>query len=212
VVLERYIEESLSWLHNLPLADVRAAIDVLYEAAVSGRTIYLFGNGGSASTASHFACDLGKNTLVHGTRLRAVALTDNMALFSAYANDEGYANVFAEQLRTLVMPGDVVVAISGSGNSPNVLAAVEVAHEHGAHSLALTGMGGGRLAPLVDVAVVVPSDRMEQVEDAHLFLEHMICQALGERVALAERGVAPAEMRTPLIVHADNGRSGHDAG
>lgn len=188
MLLEQYIAESLDWLKGLPLQDVRAAVDVLYQAAMQGRSIYLFGNGGSASTASHFACDLGKNTYVNGTRLRAVALTDNMAMFSAYANDEGYENVFSEQLRTLVVPGDVAVAISGSGNSRNVLAAVEVARSAGAVTIGITGMGGGKLAGLVDVAVVVPSDRMDQIEDAHLLLEHLMCEALRERVDIAELG------------------------
>ncbi len=186
--LEQYIEESLAWLRRLPLEDVRAAVGLLYEAAMQGRTIYLFGNGGSASTASHLACDLGKNTFVNGTRLRAVALTDNMAMFSAYANDEGYANVFSEQLRTLASPGDVAVAISGSGNSPNVIAAMEVARGAGAATIGISGMGGGKLARVVDVAIVVASDRMDQVEDAHLLLAHLICETLRERVDIAELG------------------------
>lgn len=186
MVLERYTAESMAWLKALPLDDVRAVVDVLHSVAMAGSTVYLFGNGGSASTASHFACDLGKNTFVRGLRLRAIALTDNMAVFSAYANDEGYPSVFSEQLRTLIRAGDVAVAISGSGNSTNVLAAVQVAREAGAATIGITGMGGGKLKDLVDVAVVVPSDHMDQIEDAHLLLEHMICAALRERVDLSE--------------------------
>lgn len=111
-------------------------------------------------------------------RLRAFALTDNMALLSAWANDSAYKDVFAEQLEGLLEPEDVVIAISGSGNSLNVIEGVRKASEMGAITVALTGSGGGVLSDLVDIAVVVPSCSMEQIEDVHLILSHVITRSL----------------------------------
>jgi D-sedoheptulose 7-phosphate isomerase len=129
------------------------------------------------------ACDLTKNTAMPGTpRLKTIALNDNMALFSALGNDLGYENVFAEQLATLVNPGDVVIAISASGNSPNVLKAIAVATERGATTVGLSGYAGGKLAKLVDHAIVAENDCIEQVEDIHLILEHMMTSALRARM------------------------------
>ena len=139
------------------------------------------GNGGSASTASHFACDLGKNTVMADhPRFRVLALTDNMALFSAYANDDGYESVFAEQLASMVNPEDVVICISTSGNSPNVLNAITLASQIGATTVGFTGFDGGQLCDMVDIEVRVSSDCIEQVEDVHLMLEHLIVTALRE--------------------------------
>lgn len=137
------------------------------------------GNGGSASTASHFVCDLAKNTRHPGLpHFRVIGLTDNMAIFSAYANDEGYENVFTTQLANLVEAGDIVIAISASGNSANVLKAVEEARNHAAVTIGFTGFDGGRLGSLVDVQVHVNSHIIEHVEDIHLALEHMIVKTL----------------------------------
>ena len=173
-------------LDTLPWARVDQVLDVLDAARLAGRKVFVFGNGGSASTASHMACDLGKNTAMDGTpRLRTLALNDNMALFSALANDLGYESVFAEQLATLVDAGDVVIAISASGNSPNVLNAIAVAAERGATTIGLSGYAGGMLASLVDYPIVAENDCMEQVEDIHLILEHMITTALRERMRTA---------------------------
>ncbi len=167
-------------LDRLSLDMVQAVAREVLAAYDRGGRVYVFGNGGSASTASHMACDLAKNTAVPGlTRLRVQALTDNMALLSALANDDGYDAVFAEQL--LLAPiarGDLAIAISGSGNSPNVLAGIAAAAAAGARTAALTGMGGGRLAPLVDVALVAPSDAMEIIEDVHLMVNHAVTGAI----------------------------------
>jgi D-sedoheptulose 7-phosphate isomerase len=124
-------------------------------------------------------CYLAKNTQREDLPgFRALGLTDNMALFSSLANDEGYENVFTQQLRNLVQPNDVVVAISGSGNSPNVIKAVELANAYGARTVGLTGMGGGKLGKIVSLEIRVPSDLIQQVEDVHLMLEHMVCSVL----------------------------------
>ncbi|HZA01798.1 MAG TPA: SIS domain-containing protein, partial [Hyphomicrobiaceae bacterium] len=136
------------------------------------------GNGGSASTATHFACDLSKATIVQGrARLRVTSLTDNVALLTAWANDTSYENVFAEQLANLLNPGDVVVAISASGNSPNVIAAIKTAAACGATTVGIVGFSGGSLKEAVDAVVHVPSDSYGVVEDCHLVLEHAITES-----------------------------------
>jgi D-sedoheptulose 7-phosphate isomerase len=133
------------------------------------------GNGGSASNSSHFVCDLAKGTIVADKpRFRAIGLTDNTPLATACANDYGYENVFKEQIDNLVQEGDLVVAISGSGNSVNVLKAVELANSRSATTVALTGMDGGRLAKLAKLSLTVPSENMERVEDLHLVLAHIM--------------------------------------
>jgi len=157
---------------------------LLLRARAEGRTIFILGNGGSAATASHLANDLNKGAAVAGRpRFRALALTDNVPLITAWANDTHYGNVFVEQLANFFEPGDVVVAISGSGNSPNVLAAVTWAARRGAVTIGFTGGDGGQLRHLVECPVVVPSSRMEQIEDMHLILCHALCVSLRDRIA-----------------------------
>jgi len=178
------------------VADVAAAIDLtdLERAAVMlltcqarGRVVFVIGNGGSAATASHFACDLSKGTRRDGPpTFHVVSLTDNVPLLTAWANDSGYDRVFSEQLTALARPGDLLVAISASGNSPNVVAAVDAARSCGMSVVSLSGRSGGRLAHLVDVLVNVPSDTIEVVEDAHLIVAHSLCVAVRERLASGE--------------------------
>jgi D-sedoheptulose 7-phosphate isomerase len=173
-------------LDKLPWERVERVLDVLDEVRLAGRQVFVFGNGGSASTATHMAADLSKNTAMPGTpRLRTLSLNDNMALFSALGNDLGYESVFAEQLRTLLQVGDVVIAISASGNSPNVLKAIDVAAEGGATTVGLSGYAGGKLAKVVDISIVAENDIIEQVEDIHLILEHIITSAMRERMRAA---------------------------
>ncbi|HHH41380.1 MAG TPA: SIS domain-containing protein, partial [Chloroflexi bacterium] len=119
-------------------------------------------------------------------RFRVVPLTDNVPLITAWANDVDYEWIFAEQLRNLVRPGDLVIGISGSGNSPNVLNAIALAREMGATTVGLTGGDGGKLALMADIVVIAPSDTMEQIEDAHLVLEHLICTTLREEIRRRE--------------------------
>jgi D-sedoheptulose 7-phosphate isomerase len=177
--IHNYISDLHDTLDQLPVSTIETVISLLHRARLANRQVFIMGNGGSASTASHFVCDLSKNTRKEGwPHFRVIGLTDNMAAFSAYANDEGYENVFAQQLATFVNSTDVVIAISTSGNSPNVIRAVELAHEKGATTIAFTGFNGGRLGVLVDINVLVPSSCIEQVEDVHLMLEHLICTAL----------------------------------
>lgn len=179
--IEWYFDEMKAVLDRIDRAPLREAIDVLHQARMDGRQVFIMGNGGSASTASHMVCDLAKNTRQPDwPHYKVIGLADNMAIFSAYGNDDGYDNVFRLQLANLLNPGDVVVAISTSGNSPNVLRAVELANERGATVIGMTGFGAGKLGPMVDVHLHVPSDCIEQVEDIHLMLEHLITKALRE--------------------------------
>ena len=171
---------------KLPVGSIARVVETLQNARLEGRQVFIMGNGGSASTANHFVCDLAKNTkhdsLPH---FRVIGLTDNMAIFSAYANDEGYENVFAAQLANLVEAEDVVIAISASGNSANVVKAIEAAKSYNAVTVGFTGFTGGKLASLVDIQVHVDSYVIEHVEDIHLMLEHMIVKAIKD-IAVAE--------------------------
>jgi D-sedoheptulose 7-phosphate isomerase len=157
----------------------------LLRAYEEGRKVYLLGNGGSASLASHFACDLAKGTATAGgqrRRFQAISLTDNTALLTAWANDTSYDHVFAEQLRNVVRPRDVVVGISASGNSPNVLLALEVAREFEAFNIGLTGFEGGRMKALCDLCVVVPSDNMQIIEDLHVGIAHALFTVIRRQI------------------------------
>ena len=174
--VRRYLAEETAALQPpYLLSAMQGVVPLLLAARRDGRTIFFFGNGGSASTASHFVVDIGKATIRgDGKRFRCVALVDNVESVTAWANDTDYARVFSEQLKTLAHPGDVAVGISGSGNSPNVLEAVRAARSLGLATVGLTGMGGGKLKDLVDVALVVPSNSMQHIEDVHLLVCHLL--------------------------------------
>src|SRR5512145_599961 len=177
--VENYLSSLQQTMDELPREAIVRVIDLLHSTRMDGRQVFIMGNGGSASTATHFVCDLAKNTRKDGLpHFKVIGLTDNMALFSAYANDEGYENVFSQQLANLVMPGDIVIGISASGNSKNVLNAVELAKTRNATTVGFTGFDGGRLAQMVDLNVHVNSNIIEHVEDIHLMLEHMIVKTL----------------------------------
>jgi D-sedoheptulose 7-phosphate isomerase len=155
----------------------------LYRAYTDGKQVFVLGNGGSASTASHMAADLAKNTIgPNMRRFRIMSLNDNAPLVTALSNDLGYHRVFAEQLMNLIRPGDVLVAISGSGNSPNVLRAVEYAREQCAQVVGLLGFTGGRAAGLCDTAVVIGSKDYGVIEDAHLILNHILVEYFHDRL------------------------------
>jgi D-sedoheptulose 7-phosphate isomerase len=178
--INRYIKELQTTLNQLPVAMIDQVVGLLHHARLQNKQIFVMGNGGSASTATHFVCDLAKNTRRPGwPSFRTIGLTDNMAIMTAYANDEGFENVFSEQLANLVQADDLVIGISTSGNSPNVLKATELANRMGAITIGFTGFDGGELGRMVQYHVHVPSNIIEQVEDIHLALEHMICRTLG---------------------------------
>lgn len=176
---QQYVGDIQQTLEALPWPAIQRVVDLLHEARMQGKQVFVMGNGGSAATASHMACDLNKNTVAPDyPRFRVIALTDNMAIFSACANDFQYEDVFAEQLANFVQAGDVVVAISASGNSNNVLKAIKLARARRATTIGWSGYDGGKLAALVDVPVVIPSRSIEQIEDIHLILQHMVTVAL----------------------------------
>ncbi len=184
-IVTHYFSTFKEILDRIDSKPIHKAIDILHEARLNGRRVFIMGNGGSASTASHFVCDLAKNTRhPNWPDFRVIGLADNMAILSAYANDEGYENVFAQQLASLVQSNDVVIGISTSGNSPNVLNAIDVAKKAGSYTIGMTGFDAGKLGAMVDLHIHVPSDCIEQVEDIHLMLEHLITKALRERVWL----------------------------
>jgi D-sedoheptulose 7-phosphate isomerase len=181
--ITNYIALLQQTIDQLPKEKIVKVIDLLYSARFSGRQVFIMGNGGSASTASHFVCDLSKNTRHDGwPRYKVVGLSDNMAVLSAYANDEGYENVFCEQLANLLLPDDIVIAISASGNSRNVVNAIQYAKSQNAFTIGFTGFDGGILGTLVDIDLHINSNIIEHVEDLHLVLEHMIIKSLKERV------------------------------
>lgn len=184
--IETYLSELKSVLDSLSRDDIRRIAEALLDAYERDAQIFVVGNGGSASTASHWACDLGKGTVVEGKRrLRLISLTDNVAVMTAWSNDVSYADVFAEQLKNLVNPKDVVVGISASGNSENVLRAIRYAREVGATTIGLSGFGGGKLAGLVDISLVVDSYDYGQVEDAHLIVDHVLRLCIHETLRAA---------------------------
>src|SRR5438270_2654907 len=162
-----YFSEMMKALADLPSARVEAIADILFGAYERSRTTFLFGNGGSASLATHFACDLGKGTSDQHSdrkRFRVTALTDNVPTITAWANDSGYEHIFAEQLKSFAQPGDVAFAISCSGNSPNILKALAVAREMKTSTIGLGGFQGGKMKALCDFCLIVPSDNMQIIE------------------------------------------------
>ncbi len=176
---EQYFASERTLLSSLPFDRLDTLLVILEQARAQGRRVFLFGNGGSASTASHFACDLGKGTIAPDRpRFKVIALNDNMATFSAYANDMGYGMVFAEPLISLSERGDVAIGFSASGNSPNVLNAMEAARARGLVTVGFTGFDGGQLQERVDVHLHIPSHTFGIVEDIHLAMAHALCERL----------------------------------
>lgn len=172
---ELYKNELMETVGKIDTGKVQTAIEWFEEARNNGRHIFVCGNGGSASTASHFACDIVKGASYNrDKRFRILALTDSLPTLTAYSNDVSYDCVFAEQLKNFAEPGDLVMAISGSGNSPNVVCAVEYANSIGCKTIALTGRDGGRLGALAGLNIQVPVQHMGRIEDAHLIVCHMI--------------------------------------
>jgi D-sedoheptulose 7-phosphate isomerase len=156
-----------------------AMVDAVLDAYSRGAHIFIMGNGGSGSTASHLACDINKGCCIDlEKKFKMICLNDNMPTMLALANDLSYKAVFEEQLKNFYNPGDLVIGISGSGNSENVLRAVAYAAAHGGKTAGWSGFGGGRLAEMVDLPFVVQSHDMQQVEDSHMVLAHMLMQAV----------------------------------
>ena len=189
--LTAYTEQYKRVCDALPYDAISRMVDILWEACLKGKAIYTMGNGGHCNTASHMINDLAKHTVSSDDKARVVAekrrfrtmcLNDSMSFVTGISNDMGYEHVFAEQLANWVEPGDVVIGISGSGNSANVLAAFAVAREKGARSIALAGFKGGKAALVADLCVTVPCDKMVMVEDFHMMISHMVADELKKLV------------------------------
>ena len=185
LVAKQYFEELHRVATSLCHDGIDQIADTLVRAYESGQTVFTFGNGGSAALASHVACDLGKGTAYcnGGKRLRILALTDSIPMLTAWANDSRYEDVFSEQLRNFVQARDIALAISGSGNSRNVLNALQVARQAGATTLGISGFEGGAMKSLCDICVVVPSNNMQIIEDLHLAIAHSVFRIVHGRIS-----------------------------
>ena len=173
--VETYLDQLRVAVDCLPRDRLTRLGEVLYRAYTNDKQVFTVGNGGSASTASHWAADIGKNTIgAHMKRFRVISLNDNSAIMTALANDIGYEYVFSEQLQNLIHPGDVLVAISASGNSPNILKAIEYAQSQCAEVVAILGFQGGRAVEMADLSIVVPSNHYGIIEDVHLVINHIV--------------------------------------
>ena len=187
--VQPFLETVCQELRKIDPAQVRALADAIFDCYEQRRTVFICGNGGSGSNASHFCEDLGKGTLRREDfendqkkRLRVLSLTDNTPYILAWGNDEGFDRVFVEQLKNLASPGDLLIAISGSGNSPNVLRAVEWANRHDLKTFGCTGFSGGKLKSLAQHNLHVPLDDMGIVESIHLTAFHWVIDNLHGRI------------------------------
>jgi len=179
--VSRYFSGLEQMLRAISLAHLERVLRLLEEAYLNGRRIFIMGNGGSAATASHFALDLAKNTIVPGApRLKAISLTDHVPLITAWSNDTAYEHIFEEQLANLVEPGDVVIAISASGNSLNLINALRLAEVSRAFTIGLLGAKGGKIKDMVDAYMLAPGQNIEQEEDAHMIVAHVITRHMRE--------------------------------
>ena len=190
--LERYLSEAKTIIDRLSREDMEAAIALLFETWKNGKKVFLCGNGGSAGTATHFACDLAKCTIVEGKRrFRALCLNDNIPLNSALINDNGFENLYSEQLLSLFEKGDLVIVLSvhgGSGSdkaglwSQNLIKAMKYAKDKGGKTIGLAGFDGGLMKEIADACIVTPVNSTPHTESLHLALEHLICQCLKQRI------------------------------
>jgi D-sedoheptulose 7-phosphate isomerase len=177
--VREYLSAVTDLIGKLPEEQIQDFVDTIAEAYQTGRQVFILGNGGSAATASHLACDLQKGIGGQAPKkFKAMAVTDSVPIMTAWANDTDYSRIFAEQIDTWANPGDLVIAISGSGNSANVIHAVELANKKGAFTYGLAGFDGGKLARVARKCIVAPSDNMQHIEDAHMILAHLVYSCL----------------------------------
>ena len=173
--IHNYLNNLKELINHIKGEEIQKVINVLDQAHSNKRKIFIIGNGGSAATANHFACDFGKNAIRDDeNRFKLISLSDNSSAITAYGNDNGYENVFSEQLKNLMDKEDILFAISASGNSPNIIKAVEYAKEKEGVVIGLSGFNGGKLKDLADVNINVASDNYEPIEDMHLIITHII--------------------------------------
>jgi len=181
--VKKYLEDLKKNVSLININEIKLAIEILEKARDNKNTIFTMGNGGSASTASHFVNGLCQGATVEGkTRFKAIALTDNIPNMLAYANDIGYEYIFVEQLKNLLEEEDIVIGISGSGNSANVIKGIQYAKNNNATTVGMTGFNGGELKKIVDYSIHIPCNLMELVEDIHLSLTHLISSYFREKI------------------------------
>src|SRR2546428_4209716 len=191
--INRYFTELEQMVRAISLPHLERVLRLLEEAYLDGHRIFIMGNGASAATASHFALDLAKNTIMPGApRLKAISLTDHVPLITAWSNDTAYEHIFSEQLANMIEPGDVAIGISASGNSPNVINALNLAKQYRASTIGLLGANGGKIKGMVDAYVLVPGQNIEQEEDAHMILAHVITRHMREVVRTYAESLALA--------------------
>ena len=178
--IQAYFQTLARTIPQLPYSSIQQIISTILRAFEEDRSMFVFGNGGSAATASHVMCDLNKGTIARNgsRRLRVISLTDNVPSLTAWANDAGYEHVYSEQLKNFVQAGDIAFAISGSGNSPNILEALRTARKLGAVTIGIAGNHGGKMKAFCDICAVVPSDNIQVVEDLHHAIAHSILTAV----------------------------------
>lgn len=186
--VKNYLEDLKKIINNISIDDISKTISILDEARKNGKKLFVIGNGGSASTATHFACDLNKYTSIDNQRrFRAISLEDNAALMTALVNDEGWENVYSYQLENLMDDGDFLIAISvhgGTGKdksalwSQNLLKAIKMVQERGGKTVGIVGFDGGVLREICDASITVPINSTPQVEGFHLVLTHLICDTI----------------------------------
>jgi len=188
--LRQYVAEEKRLLDEISTEQFERFVEVMLAAYERESQIFVFGNGGSAVTASHFACDINKGVSMGlQKRFKVICLNDSLATMLAYANDVSYEDVFVEQLKNFLRQGDVVIGVSGSGKSRNVIKAVEYANENGAQTMALAGFDGGELAKSAKTVIIVPTDDMQKIEDMHLIVSHAAMQVLCRRLRAAPAAI-----------------------
>ncbi len=205
---EEYYKKLRQGLEQISAADFEKVANMLLDAWEQNKQVFIFGNGGSAATATHFACDLGKGTIENlqdpqEKRFRVLALNDNMSTFSAIANDLSYENVFAQQLRNLVEEGDVVIGISASGNSPNVIKAFQLGKAKGAKIIGFVGFDGGKMKPLCDAVLYFPEKSYQRSEDAHHIFQHLLMLYICEKKKEQKTSKEKKQMLQAVILDRD---------
>lgn len=182
--IDNYLKDIIECLETLRVEEAEffdELASIFLRARDAKKNVFFMGNGGSAATANHFICDLGKGTIVEGfPRFKAISLSDNIPMMLAWGNDSSYDDIFVEQLKNLMEPGDVVVGISGSGNSGNVLRALEFANKNGGITVGLTGFDGGKLKDMASHCLVVPIHYMQKIEDIHMLVDHLVTSLIRE--------------------------------
>jgi D-sedoheptulose 7-phosphate isomerase len=191
--VKKYFDEVEEMLEGISPSHLQRVFSLLEQAYCNNRRVFVMGNGGSAATASHLALDLAKNTIAGGCRrLRVLSLTDHVPLITAWSNDYAYEHIFAEQLANLVEPGDVVIGISASGNSMNVINACRLAKQENATTIGLLGAKGGKVKEIVDAYILAPGQNIEQEEDAHMILAHVITRHMRSFIRYSTSPLATA--------------------